>query len=143
MYIILQGFVIILLVNCVADMIILELLVCGWCWRKPVHPVSRLTVDWSCHSFLLVRLFIDAFTLFFMGIVWLGNLGAWLGIFSYTYLHTLLWNGLSYIHSKTGDTQIFSNIHINHTIGKGLSGLLLPTPSVGHTNGKQDLCHTT
>ncbi len=126
---------IILLVNCVADMIILELLVCGWCWRKLVHPVSRLTVDWSCHSLLLVRLFIDAFTLFFKGIVWLGNLGAWLGIFTNTYLHTLLWNGLSYIHSKTGVTHIYGINHIHHAIGKDLSDLLMSTPSVRHTNG--------
>jgi hypothetical protein len=72
------------------DMVILELLVCGWCWCELVHPVPMLTVNWSCHSLLLVELFI--------GTVRLGcpYLGAWLRIFGSTYVHTLLRNGLSY-----------------------------------------------
>ncbi len=70
-------------------MIILELLVCGWCWYILVHPICMLTVDWSCHSLLLIELFIDAFTLFPTGAAWLGcpNLGTWLGILA-THMYT-------------------------------------------------------
>ncbi len=44
------------------NMTILELLACGWCWCKLVHPVPMLTLDWLCHSLLLFEVFIDAFT---------------------------------------------------------------------------------
>jgi hypothetical protein len=45
MCIILQGFVIILLNTALLNIVILELLVCGWCWCELVHPVPMLTVD--------------------------------------------------------------------------------------------------
>jgi hypothetical protein len=116
------------------NMVILDLLVCRWWWCELVHPVPMLTVNRSCHSFLLVELFIDAFTLFQMGTVKLGcpYLGAWLGIFGSTYIHTLLRNGLSYVHSKTGDKHINVIHYIDPAIGKGQLDLLLPTPSVRH-----------
>jgi hypothetical protein len=97
-YIILQVLWLFFLHTALLNMVILELLVCGWCWWEPVYPVPMLTGNWSCPSLLLVELFIDAFTLFQTGTVKLGcpSLGAWLRIFGSTYVHTLLRNGLSY-----------------------------------------------
>jgi hypothetical protein len=54
------------------NMSILELLMWGWWWCELVHLVPMFTVDWLCHSLLLVELFIDTFTLFPTGTVWLG-----------------------------------------------------------------------
>jgi hypothetical protein len=70
-----------------------------------------------------------------MGTVWLGftNSGAWPWIIGYTYVHTLLWNGLSYIHSGTGDTHIYVINHIDNAIRKGQSELLLLNSWVGHS----------
>jgi hypothetical protein len=57
-------------------------------------------------------------------------LGTWLGLFGLTYVHTLLWNGLLYIHSKTGYPHIYVINHIDYAIGTGQSDLLILTPSV-------------
>ncbi len=112
------------------NIIILELLLCFKCWCILVCPVPMLTVDWSCHSFLLVEVFIDAFTLFPRGAIWLccPKLYAWLGIFCYTYVHTLLQNKLSCIHSKMGDIHIYEINHTNHANGKGPWDLVFLTP---------------
>ncbi len=42
------------LLTALLNMVILELVACGWCWCKLVHPVPMLTLYWSCHSLLLV-----------------------------------------------------------------------------------------
>ncbi len=47
MYTILQNYVIISLHFMPLNMIILELLACGWC--ELVHPVPMLTVDYVIH----------------------------------------------------------------------------------------------
>jgi hypothetical protein len=81
-------------------------------------------------------LLIHAFTLSPTSAVWPGypNLGAWLGIYGYKYVHTLLWNGLPYIHSKTGNMHMSAINHIDHAIGKGQTDLLFLTPSVRHNS---------
>ncbi len=79
-------------------MIVLELLACGWCWWKLVHPVPRLTADSYCHSLLLVELFIDAFTFFpqvlfgLATLVWMPGLG-----FSVADMPTLCYNQSIYL----------------------------------------------
>jgi hypothetical protein len=65
MHTILQNYVIISLHFMSLNMILLELLACGCCWCKLVHPLPMLTVVLP------------------MAAVWLGcpSLGTWLGIF--------------------------------------------------------------
>ncbi len=117
------------------NIIILELLACGWCWCELVNPVPMLTVDSSCHSLLLVELFIDAFTIFSWVLFGLAaqNLGARPGIFGCTYVHTSLWNKVSYTQSKMGGTYTYMFNPTDHTICQDRSYLLFLTPSVGHT----------
>ncbi len=129
---------IILLAFCVADN--------GYTWATSmwlvlVHPVPILTVDWSYHFLLLVDLFVDTFTLFPTGTIWLGcpNLGAWLEILGYIYVHTLLRNGLSYIHSKmVTHTYMWLITSITLLARVGWTCCYQP-PSVGHSSMKMKM----
>jgi hypothetical protein len=132
MYIIWQDLVILPFADCVAEY---DLTWATGVWLVLVRigpSCHMLTVGWSCHSLLLVELFIDAFTLFPQVLFGLATLiwGAWLGIFGYTHVHASLWIGLSYIHSKMGDTHII--YYIDRNIGVGWLDSLFLTPSVGH-----------
>jgi hypothetical protein len=112
-------------------MVILELLACGWCWCEVVHPVPMLTVDCSCHSLLLVRLYLEAFTPFLRGTVLLGCPNLWrLGRWLYTY-HCGI--GYTYRHNKTTDTHIHIINYNNHKISEDWPDLLLPTLMSGHS----------
>jgi hypothetical protein len=123
-----------------------------WIWSYLSHwRVAGAGANWSilsrCFSRLIFLISSPSWTVYRRlqslptGAVWLGclNLGAWLGIFVYTYVHTSLQGGLLYIHSKKGDTHIHVINHTDHTIGEGLLDLLFPTPSVGHDRVKHSL----
>ncbi len=111
------------------NMIILELMVCGQCWCKLVHPVPMLTVDWSCHSLLLVELFIDSYTFFprvmfgLAALVWVIGLGFLLLTCSH-----VATNKLSY------KQQGRQHIYINFLNFFFRTDLLLLTPSVGNSS---------
>ncbi len=70
-----------------------------------------------------------------IGALWLRcpYLGAWLRIFSCTYVHMSLWNRLSCTHGRMGSTHAYESNHTNHTIGEDWSDLLFLSPSVGYT----------
>ncbi len=57
-------------------MVILDLLVCGWCWCELVHPVSNLQQTDLATPFC----WFDAFTLFPMGTVPYKGVGCCLGL---------------------------------------------------------------
>jgi hypothetical protein len=128
MYTTLQDYVIISLHFMSLDMIVLELLVCGWYWCELVHPVPVLTVDWLCHALLLVELFIDAFNFFSWVLCCLAAL-VWTLIlrFSIPHMYTNCYKAITHTYSWISSTYIHIFNHINHRID-----LLLPTCSVGN-----------
>ncbi len=141
MHIILQDFAVILLSYCVAEY--------DHTWATGVWLVL-VRIGLSCpdaHSRLIFLLTSPSWTVYRhlnslpTGVVWLGclNLGDWLGIFGYAYVHTSLGGGLLHIHSKKGDTHIHVINHTDHNIGEGQSDLLFLTPPVGHDRVKHSL----
>jgi hypothetical protein len=132
MYITLLVYVIVLLHIVSLNMIILELLACGWC--QLVHPVPMLTVDWSCHSLLLVQLFIDTLTVFSQVLFGLATLLWVLGSgFSVSHMHLRCHKVNCQIHSEIGGTHTHNFNHTDHiTSGDRVVLLLHPWVLLWH-----------
>jgi hypothetical protein len=132
MYITLHVYVTVLLHIVSLNMIIPELLACGWC--QLVHPVPTLTVDWSCHSLLLVQLFIDTLTVFSQVLFGLATLVWVLGSgFSVSHMHLSCHKVNCQIHSEIGGTYTHNLNHTDHITSEDRVVLLLLTPFVGNT----------
>jgi hypothetical protein len=124
------------------NIIILELLACGWCRCEFVHPVPMFTVFRLILSLSSTGWFIDAFTIFLWvlfglaALIWVLGLGS-----SAAHMCTVTTEQvITHTYSKMGSTftRIFN--HINRIIGKAWTGLLLLTPSVMHSSAT--LTHT-
>ncbi len=115
--------------------IILELLVCGWCWcgMDPSCPNTHSRLILSLPITVLVELFIDAFTFYSRVLFGLAALVQVLGLgFSAAHMRACCYKVNYHTHSEISFTYIHCFNHIDHITSEDRMDLPFLTPSVGN-----------